>query len=130
MEIKNLPFALRLLRQQAKLTQQQVADAIRRAGIAKTTASMVSLWESGEQSPTVESLAGFLGGLGMNFHQLQDALEAIASGKAAGKTARETLLEFRRQGLQQVAVDSDLARRVAELEAAVYGRTLSRAGES
>ena len=119
----HLPLAMRVLRQRARLTQQEVADTVREAGTAKTTASMVSLWESGEQTPSLESLAAFLTAVGFDFGDLQEALDAVKAADEAGKTAKELLRDFRRQGFERVAVDSELAERVRELEMAVYGRS-------
>ena len=68
---------MRALRQRARLTQQEVADTIRKSRIARTTASMVSLWESGEQTPSLESLAAFLTAIDFDLADLQRALDAI-----------------------------------------------------
>ena len=129
MEIRHLPLAMRALRQRAKLTQQEVADIVREAGAAKTTASMVSLWESGEQTPSVDSLMAFLTALDVDFRDLQKALEVVAQAEAAGTSAKELLREFRRRGHERMAADDELAERVRELERVVYGHTRFRMRE-
>jgi transcriptional regulator with XRE-family HTH domain len=72
--LPDLGLALRILREQRKVRQ---ADVARRAGMGK---SQVSLYENGKQAPNFESLLRILAVLEADFHDLHNALQ-IATGK-------------------------------------------------
>lgn len=63
--------ALRLLRGRRHLKQMQVAA---KAGITK---AMLSSYETGAATPSLQSLTSILGAIGSDFREFQDALHAV-----------------------------------------------------
>lgn len=70
--------ALRLLRSRRHLKQMAVAA---KAGITK---AMLSSYETGSATPSLQSLTAILGALETDFRELQDALHAVALGGPGG----------------------------------------------
>ena len=70
--------ALRLLRGRRHLKQMQVAAM---AGITK---AMLSSYETGAATPSLQSLTAILGALGSDFRELQEALHAVNPGGRPG----------------------------------------------
>lgn len=70
--------ALRLLRSRRHLKQMEVAA---KAGITK---AMLSSYETGAATPSLQSLTSILGALRTDFRELQDALHAVVPGRPGG----------------------------------------------
>ncbi len=97
--------ALRLLRTREGLTQ---TAASKREGAPDFRT--LSHWETRRKLPSMKLLAGYLSSLGLDFHDLQDALDQI-EGKAPKRLEMaEKLLE---EGLDELASDPEFIRRVA-----------------
>ncbi len=74
--------ALRLLRGRRHLKQMQVAAM---AGITK---AMLSSYETGAATPSLQSLTSILGAMGSDFREFQEALHAVKpGGRPAGGEA-------------------------------------------
>ena len=72
---EELGKALRLLRARRDLSQGKLATR------AKLTKAMISSYELGLQLPSFGSLAAVLGALGEDFHDLQEALAEVQTGR-------------------------------------------------
>ena len=70
--------ALRLLRGRRHLKQMQVAA---KAGITK---AMLSSYETGAATPSLQSLSSILGAIGSDFREFQEALHAVNPGGRPG----------------------------------------------
>lgn len=70
--------ALRLLRGRRHLKQMQVAA---KAGITK---AMLSSYETGAATPSLQSLLSILGAIGADFREFHEVLQAVAPGKPPG----------------------------------------------
>lgn len=97
---QHLNLAIRQLRKRAGLSQRASVDMIRANTGSSLNTMMVSRWERGERSPSVDSLGAFLWGLGYSLRDLCDALEA-SSVKAGTPT------DWWRETLKQLEVDEE-----------------------
>ncbi len=97
--------ALRLLRTRESLTQ---TAASKREGAPDFRT--LSHWETRRKLPSLKLLAGYLRSLGLDFHDLQDALDQIE-----GKTPKRLELadKLLTEGLEKLGVDPEFCRRVA-----------------
>ncbi len=80
--------ALRHLRQRLKLTQQAAASRFEGSPDFRT----ISHWETGRKAPSLPLLARYLDALGLDFHDLQNALDQVrgwASGQRVDELAGE-----------------------------------------
>lgn len=101
--------ALRLLRGRRHLKQMQVAA---KAGITK---AMLSSYETGAATPSLQSLTSILGAIGSDFREFQDALHAVAPSRPGGGES------IARHQPQQGRSDADqlpevLARQLGEMQ--------------
>jgi transcriptional regulator with XRE-family HTH domain len=67
----NLPPALRLLRQRLNVQQK---DLVEKLGVRK---NRISQYERGETEPDFATLRRLLQGMGLDLHDLQDAVDAV-----------------------------------------------------
>lgn len=81
MNLANIADALRLLRTTQGLTQT-AASKLDGAPDFRT----LSQWETRNKVPSLRLLSGYLGALGLDLHDLQDALDAVYN--VPGATAR------------------------------------------
>ncbi len=97
--------ALRLLRTRERLTQ---TAASKREGAPDFRT--LSHWETRRKMPSLKLLAGYLRSLGLDFHDLQDALDQIE-----GKTPKRLELadKLLNEGLEKLSDDPDFCRRVS-----------------
>lgn len=97
--------ALRLLRTREGLTQ---TAASKREGAPDFRT--LSHWETRRKMPSLKLLAGYLGSLGLDFHDLQDALDQIE-----GKTPKRLELadKLLNEGLEKLGGDPEFCRRVS-----------------
>ncbi len=97
--------ALRLLRTREGLTQ---TAASKREGAPDFRT--LSHWETRRKMPSMKLLAGYLRSLGLDFHDLQDALDQIE-----GKTPKRLELadKLLNEGLEKLGGDPDFCRRVS-----------------
>ncbi len=100
--------ALRLLRTREALSQ---TAASRREGAPEFRT--LSKWETGRKTPSLPLLTAYLGALGFDFHDLQDALDANgAIGSTGGRVAAlEAQLDRTAVGMRE------MESRLASLEA-------------
>ena len=88
----------------AKLDPMPVGEALRllraRENITQTAASKrehapdfrtLSHWETGRKQPSMRLLRGYLKSLGLDFHDLQDALDLVGVEKRLGDFDRRIL---------------------------------------
>ncbi len=107
--------ALRLLRTRKGLTQ---TAASKREGAPDFRT--LSHWETRRKMPSLKLLNGYLLSLGLDFHDLQDALDQIE-----GRTPKRLELadKLLREGLENLGADPDFCRQVSgALEAGVGTR--------
>ena len=107
--------ALRLLRTREGLTQ---TAASKREGAPDFRT--LSHWETRRKMPSLKLLSGYLLSLGLDFHDLQDALDQIE-----GKTPKRLELadKLLNEGLEKLSDDPDFCRRVSSsLEEDVVSR--------
>ncbi len=71
--------ALRQLRSGLGLTQSAAAEQAGTPGFRA-----VSHWETGRKTPSLTLVYQYLKGLGLDFHDLQDALDRQEGGRATG----------------------------------------------
>ena len=97
--------ALRLLRTREGLTQ---TAASKREGAPDFRT--LSHWETRRKMPSLKLLSGYLRSLGLDFHDLQDALDQIE-----GKTPKRLELadKLLNEGLEKLSDDPDFCRRVS-----------------
>ncbi len=97
--------ALRLLRTRESLTQ---TAASKREGAPDFRT--LSHWETRRKLPSLKLLAGYLRSLGLDFHDLQDALDQIE-----GKTPKRLELadKLLNEGLEKLGGDPEFCRRVS-----------------
>ena len=97
--------ALRLLRTREGLTQ---TAASKREGAPDFRT--LSHWETRRKMPSMKLLDGYLRSLGLDFHDLQDALDQIE-----GKTPKRLELadKLLNEGLEKLSDDPDFCRRVS-----------------
>ena len=97
--------ALRLLRTREGLTQ---TAASKRDGAPDFRT--LSHWETRRKMPSLKLLAGYLKSLGLDFHDLQDALDQIE-----GKTPKRLELadKLLNEGLEKLTDDPEFCRRVS-----------------
>lgn len=97
--------ALRLLRTRAGLTQ---TAASKREGAPDFRT--LSHWETRRKMPSLKLLSGYLFSLGLDFHDLQDALDQIE-----GKTPKRLELadKLLNEGLEKLGGDPEFCRRVS-----------------
>lgn len=101
----------------------RIAEALRllrtREGLTQTAASKrenapdfrtLSHWETRRKMPSLKLLDGYLRSLGLDFHDLQDALDQIE-----GKTPKRLELadKLLNEGLEKLGGDPDFCRRVS-----------------
>ncbi len=101
----------------------RIAEALRllrtREGLTQTAASKrdnapdfrtLSHWETRRKMPSMKLLDGYLRSLGLDFHDLQDALDQIE-----GKTPKRLELadKLLNEGLEKLGGDPDFCRRVS-----------------
>lgn len=98
--------ALRLLRTREGLTQ---TAASKREGAPDFRT--LSHWETRRKLPSLKLLAGYLRSLGLDFHDLQDALDQIE-----GKTPKRLELadKLLNEGLEKLGDDPEFCRRVSK----------------
>ncbi len=92
--------ALRLLREKAGLNQQQLEK------LAGLGASSVSRYERGAERPSVPTLTSILNGLGADFHDLADAIDASTDVPRLSRPGRARASWV--EGLRQRGVDRDV----------------------
>ena len=97
--------ALRLLRTREGLTQ---TAASKREGAPDFRT--LSHWETRRKMPSLKLLSGYLLSLGLDFHDLQDALDQIE-----GKTPKRLELadKLLNEGLERLGDDPEFCRRVS-----------------
>ena len=97
--------ALRLLRTREGLTQ---TAASKREGAPDFRT--LSHWETRRKMPSMKLLDGYLRSLGLDFHDLQDALDQIE-----GKTPKRLELadKLLNEGLEKLSDDPDFCRRIS-----------------
>jgi transcriptional regulator with XRE-family HTH domain len=78
-----IPQALRRVRQTAGLRQIDVAE---KSGLSK---AMVSAYEGGKALPSLASLSAYLGAIGRDLGDLQDALTQLRGRLAEGNSPAE-----------------------------------------
>ena len=110
--------ALRLLRTREGLTQ---TAASKREGAPDFRT--LSHWETRRKLPSMKLLAGYLSSLGLDFHDLQDALDQI-EGKVPKRLelAEKLLME----GVDELVDDPDFVRRVTSALEHELGQKLER----
>lgn len=96
---QHLNLAIRQLRKRAGLSQRAAVEKIRAVTGSSINTMMVSRWERGERSPSVDSLGAFLWGLGYSLRDLCDALEETSRKSEPKDWWKETL--------KQLEVDAD-----------------------
>ena len=69
--LEGLPTALRFLRKRRSWSQDQLAHAL------DTQRSLISAWECGKKTPSVEALGALAGVLDLDLGDLDDALELV-----------------------------------------------------
>ena len=96
--------ALRLLRTREGLTQ---TAASKREGAPDFRT--LSHWETRRKMPSLKLLSGYLRSLGLDFHDLQDALDQIE-----GKTPKRLELadKLLNEGLEKLSDDPEFCRRI------------------
>jgi transcriptional regulator with XRE-family HTH domain len=94
--LSDLGLALRLLRQQRKMRQNELA---RRARMGK---SQLSLYENGKQAPNVEAVLRLLAALDADFHDLHNAIK-IAGGKPGEACSRREARVEQEEAAEKIA---------------------------
>ncbi len=97
--------ALRLLRTREGLTQ---TGASKREGAPDFRT--LSHWETRRKMPSMKLLASYLRSLGLDFHDLQDALDQIEGKIPRGLELADKLLN---ESLEELGKDPDFCRRVS-----------------
>ena len=103
----------------------RIADALRllrtRKGLTQTAASQregapdfrtLSHWETRRKLPSMKLLCRYLGSLGYDFHDLQDALDQIEGKTSKRLEMADSLL---REGIAKLAHDADFCRRISNI---------------
>ncbi|RMH20888.1 MAG: XRE family transcriptional regulator [Acidobacteria bacterium] len=109
-DLNLLPAVLRGLRVRSGRTQVEVAA---KAGVPQAN---LSRWESGKVRPSLESLVAVLTALGIDFRDLQDALEEMAGGHAGGDAERQRPLTPPLTNAGMLELLAALDRRVTQIE--------------
>ncbi len=97
--------ALRLLRTRESLTQ---TAASKREGAPDFRT--LSHWETRRKMPSLKLLASYLRSLGLDFHDLQDALDQIEGKVPKGLELADKLLN---EGLEELGKDPEFQSRVS-----------------
>jgi DNA-binding XRE family transcriptional regulator len=104
--------ALRLLRGRRHLKQMQVAA---KAGITK---AMLSSYETGAATPSLQSLLSILGALESNFREFQDALHAVdPSGRPGGGDSVRSQPQPQRAEGEDSVMPELLGRQLGQMQA-------------
>ena len=113
-DLNLLPAVLRGLRLRRGRTQVEVAA---QAGVPQAN---LSRWESGKVRPSLESLVAVLTALGIDFRDLQDALEDVLGGMGtSGSHARSRLSGSLSGSARMLEQLEQLDRRVTRIENAM-----------
>jgi len=124
-----LPAALNALRESQGLSNAEAVAKAREAG-CRINPGMLSRWQNGRQTPTLEALIAYLAALGRNLYDLHRAIEEAGTEPleyVAGPGALPDLDDEVREYAERTDLD-DLRVKVRRMEAAIRRLTKKSAG--
>ena len=110
---EHLDVAIRQLRKRSGLSQRAAVDRIRSVTGSSINTMMISRWERGERSPTVDSLGALLWGLGYTLHDLCAILDELRRREIDG--------DWWGVVSKDLEVEEDVREELADRILAIYG---------